>query len=158
MAHLGQVMEGMRGSYPALGPDARRHRRTSGRRFREGTCPHTTTQRINTSGPQPLTLAVPGQRPTPPKTEAQRRRDHLDRLLGVRSQLARLVAERRSHRMDDETDVFSQQLAVEGAIRDLDGTYGERWPSWVEADVVLEHEPTTMVSWCSLCRIESVAA
>jgi len=114
---------------------------------------HTTTQRISTSGSQPLTLAVPGQRFTAPKTEAQHRRDHLDRLLGVRSQLARLVAERRSHRMDDETDVFSQQLAVEGAIHDLDlTTYEERWPSWVEADVTLEHEPTTLVSWCSLCR------
>ena len=55
--------------------------------------------------------------------------------------------------MDDEPDVYAQQLAVEGAIRDGDRTtYDKLWPSWVEADVALEHEPTALVGWCSLCR------
>ncbi len=113
----------------------------------------TTTAPSELTGPQPLALTVPGQRLTRPQTTTQRHRAHLDRLLEVRSQLARLVAERRSHRLDDEADVFAQQLAVEAAIRDHDRTaYEERWPHWVEADVLQEHEPTTLVSWCQLCQ------
>lgn len=109
-------------------------------------------------GPPTVTTTHTPQQPSAPtntigQLEERRRRRRLEHLLDVRSRLATLAVERRSHRLDDANDTFGQQLAVESAISDeFPDMYVERLGDWARHEAELEHEPPQMVANCGICQ------
>lgn len=81
---------------------------------------------------------------------ARRRRDHL---LDLRGRLTALAAERLSHGVDDAMETYEQQLAVEYAIvQEFPDVHAERFPTWVQRDLALEHDPDRLQPTCGICQ------
>lgn len=85
--------------------------------------------------------------------DPRQRRARLDTLLDVRSRLARLAAERRSHNLDDAIDMFLEQMHVEATLdREFPGLVDERFADWLEADARLEHDADFFHPECGICQ------
>lgn len=85
--------------------------------------------------------------------DPQSRRARLDRLLEIRSRLARLAVERRSHNLDDAIDVFMDQMNVEATIDgEFPGVLDEKFTDWLEADTRLQHDASFLHPECGICQ------
>lgn len=86
--------------------------------------------------------------------DPRERRARLDTLLDVRSRLAMLAAERRSHNLEDAIDTFQEQMHVEATIdREFPGVVDERFADWLDAEARLEHDAGFLHPECGICQV-----
>lgn len=83
----------------------------------------------------------------------KKRQKRVEYLLDARSELARIVGEKRSHRTDDAEGVAGVQYAVEAAICDeFPDVFDEQFATWLADDATREHAPGQINSSCSICQ------
>lgn len=81
------------------------------------------------------------------------RRRHLKALIEIRDQLARLATERRSHQVDDASDVFALMINVEDEIAALfPDVHAALFPRWITTVAQSSHEVGEYNGFCALCR------
>ena len=82
-----------------------------------------------------------------------KRRRRLENLLYTRKRVAQLVAEYRSHGLDEHIEFFLLQLEVEQVLADeFPDSYENHVGDWVDEEIATEHHPMVTATTCSLCH------
>lgn len=82
-----------------------------------------------------------------------RRRRRLENLLYTRKRVAQLVAEYRSHGLDDHLELYLLQIEVEQVLADeFPSAYEDNVGLWAEEEIAAEHHPRVTTETCSLCH------
>ncbi|SEB48490.1 hypothetical protein SAMN04489844_0250 [Nocardioides exalbidus] len=82
-----------------------------------------------------------------------KRRRRLENLLYTRKPVAHLVAEYRSHGLDEHIELYFLQLEVEQVLADeFPDAYEDHVGDWDDEEVGAEHHPMVTAATCSLCH------